>query len=53
MLLKDGLKELMQSFPDSFSTFVKSKLKQLATSEENIDYKKLPQEIFSDNFSFF
>ena len=46
MLLKDRPKELIESYPDTFSTFVKSKLKQHATSEENIDYKKLWQEIF-------
>ena len=46
VLLKDGLKELIESYPDSFRTFVKSELKQLATSDENIDYKKLPQDIF-------
>ena len=28
---------------DSFNTFTKSKLKQLATEEENIYYKKLSQ----------
>ena len=37
MLLKDGLKELIESYPNLFSTFVKSELKGLATSEENID----------------
>ena len=46
VLLKDGLKELIESYPDSFRTFVKSELKQLATSDENIDYKKLSQDIF-------
>ena len=46
VLLKDGLKELIESYPDSFRTFVKSELKQLATSDENFDYKKLSQEIF-------
>ena len=40
VLLKDGLKELIKSYPDSFSTFVKNKLKQFATSEEISDYKK-------------
>ena len=44
MLLKDGLKELTKSYRGRFSTFVRSELKQLATSEENID-KKLLQEI--------
>ena len=46
VLLKDGLKELIESYPDSFRTFVKSELKQRATSDENIDYKKLSQDIF-------
>ena len=40
VLLKDGLKELIKSYPDSFSTFVKNKRKQFATSEEISDYKK-------------
>ena len=52
-VLKDGLKELIKSYPDSFSNFVKSELKQLPTSEENIDYKRLSEEIFLDGFSFF
>ena len=58
VLLKDGLKELIKSYPDSFSTFVKNKLKQFATSEEISDYKKwsflmaLVQEIFFDGSSF-
>ena len=46
VLLKDGLEELIKSYPMYFSTFVKSELKQLAASEENIDYKKMSQEIF-------
>ena len=53
VLLKDGQKELIESYPNSFSTFAGSELKQLANSEENIDYKKLSQEIFFDGFSFF
>ena len=53
-LLKDGLKELIWSYPESFSTFAKSELTQVAASEENIDKKKLLQEIFFfDGFSFF
>ena len=48
VLLKDGQKELIESYPNSFSTFAGSELKQLANSEENIDYKKLSQEIFFD-----
>ena len=51
-LLKDGLKELIQLYLDYFSTFVKSELKQPAISKENIDYKKLSQEIFFYGFSF-
>ena len=35
-VLKDGLKELIKSYPDSFSNFVKSELKQLPTSEEKL-----------------
>ena len=45
-LLKDGLKELIWSYPESFSTFAKSELTQLAASEEYIDKKKLLLEIF-------
>ena len=52
VLIKDELKELIKSYPDFFSTFVENELKQLATSQENIDYKKLSQEIFFDGFSF-
>ena len=37
---------------DSFNTFTKNKLKQLATEEENIYYKKLSQEIFSYGLIF-
>ena len=37
----------------SFGNFVKSELKQLATSEENIDYKKLSQEFFLMALFFF
>ena len=51
-LLKDELKELIESYPNFFSTFVKSELKQFATSE-NIDNKMLPQEIYFDGFIFF
>ena len=35
-----------------FSTFVKNELKQLTAKEEDIDYKKLSQDIFFDGFSF-
>ena len=31
-----------------FSTFVKNELKQLTAKEEDIDYKKLSQDIFFD-----
>ena len=41
VLLKDGLKELIESYPMTFSTFVKNELKQFATKEKNIDFKKL------------
>ena len=51
ILLKDGLKELTESYPNSFNTFIKSKLKQLGIKED-IDYKKLSQEIFSYGFNF-
>ena len=45
-MLKDGLKELIESYSDSFSISAKSELKQLTTIKENIDYKKLSHEIF-------
>ena len=51
-MLKDGLKELIESYSDSFRISAKSELKQLTTIKENIDYKKLSQEIFFDGFSF-
>ena len=53
VLLKDGLEELIESYPMSFSTFIKNELKQLGTKEKDIDYKKLLQEIFFGGFSFF
>ena len=52
VLLKDGLEELIKSYPTSFITFVKNELKQLKTKEKDIDYKKLSQEIFFDGVSF-
>ena len=52
ILLKDRLKELTKSYPNFFNTFTKNELKQLATKEEDIDYKKLSEEIFSDGFNF-
>ena len=51
--LKRETEKLIKSYPDFFSTFVKSELKQLATSEENIDNKKLLKEIFFEDLSFF
>ena len=38
-LIKDGLEELIKSYPTSFSTFVKNELKHLATKKKNIDHK--------------
>ena len=46
VLLKDGLEELIESYRTSFSTFEKKNLKQLATKEKDIDYKKLSQNTF-------
>ena len=43
VLLKDGLKELIESYPNIFDTFVKNELKKFAAREEDIDYKKLSQ----------
>ena len=37
---------------DAISAFVKNELKELAAREEDIDYKKLFQEIFSYGFNF-
>ena len=52
VLIKDGLKELIESYPSIFSTFVKNEPKQLAAREEDIEYKNLSQEIFSYGFNF-
>ena len=52
VLLKDGLKELIESYPNLFNTFVKDKLERLASSEEDINNKKLSQENFSHGFNF-
>ena len=52
VLLKNGLKELIELYPNIFNTFAKNELKELATRGEDIDYKKLPQEIFSYGFKF-
>ena len=46
------MKELIESYPSIFDTFVKSELEQLAAKEKDIDYKKLSQEIFSYGFNF-
>ena len=35
-----------------FSTFVKNELKQITAKEEDIDYKKLSQDIFFDGLNF-
>ena len=52
VLLKHGLKELMESYPSTFNTFVKTEVRELAAKEEDIDYKKLSQEIFSYGLNF-
>ena len=46
ILLKDGLKELIESYPSTFNTFLRNEVRELATKEEDIDYKILSQEIF-------
>ena len=46
-LLKDGLKELIESYPNILNTFVKNEQKRLAANEKNIDYRKFSQETFS------
>ena len=46
LLLKVGLKELIESYPNSFNTFIKSELKQLAIKEEDIDYKNCLKKFF-------
>ena len=52
VLLKDRLKELIESYPSTFITFVRNEVIELAAKEEDIDYKKLSQEIFSNGFNF-
>ena len=52
VLLKDWLKELIESYPSTFNTFVRNEVTELAAKEEDIDYKKLSQEIFSNGFNF-
>ena len=46
ILLKDGLKELIESYPSTFNTFLRNEVRELATKEKDIDYKILSQEIF-------
>ena len=46
ILLKDGLKELIESYPSTFNTFLRNEVRELATKEEDIEYKILSQEIF-------
>ena len=43
VLIEDGLKQLIESLPNLFDTFVKNELKELATREEDIGHKKLSQ----------
>ena len=52
VLLKDGLKELIESYPSVFNSFVRNEVRELAAKEEDIDYKKLSREIFSYSFNF-
>ena len=46
ILLKGGLKELIESYPSTFNTFLRNEVRELATKEEDIDYKILSQETF-------
>ena len=46
VLVKDGLEELIKSYPTSFKTFVKDEVKHLAIKKKDIDYKKLSQDVF-------
>ena len=52
VLLKNGLKELFESHPSTFNTFVRNEVRELAAKKEDIDYKKLSQEIYSYGFNF-
>ena len=52
VLLKDGFKELIESYPSMFDTFMKNEMRQLAAKEKHIDYKKLSQDILSYGFNF-
>ena len=53
ILLKDGLKELIESCPDIFNFFVKNKLKKFAAKEEHIDYKNFSKDSFFLWLQFF
>ena len=37
VLLKDGLKELIESYPSTFNTFMENEVRELAAEEEDID----------------
>ena len=52
VFLRDGLKESIASHSSTFNTFVRNEVRELAAKEEDIDYKKLSQEIFSYGFNF-
>ena len=52
VLLKDGLKKLIESYSNTFNTFVRNEVRELAAMEEDIDYKMLSQETFSFGFNF-
>ena len=51
VLLKDGLKELIESYPNTFNTIVRNEVGEPAAKEEDIDYKNLSQEIFPYDFN--
>ena len=40
------------TYRSTFNTFVRNEVRELAAKEEDIDYKKLSQEIFSYGFNF-
>ena len=52
-LLQDGLKELFESYPYYFSTFVKHELKKLATSEKKYWIQEVVPRFFFFFFFFF
>ena len=52
VLLKNGLKGLIESYLSTFDTFVRNEVRDLAAKEEDVDHKKLSQEIFSYGFNF-